>query len=35
MIVPEPSEIEGKAIHEIAMHNFALIPNEFAAHLLV
>ena len=35
MIVAETSEIEGKAIREIAMHNFVLIPNEFVAHLLV
>jgi hypothetical protein len=35
VILVEPSEIEGEAIREIATPDFAPIPNEFAAHLLV
>ena len=35
MIVAEPAERPGKAIREKATHEFAPIPNEFAAHILV
>jgi hypothetical protein len=35
LITAEPAETEGEEISEVATHDFAPIPNEYAAHLLV